>query len=86
MSTSKQKIMLANLQENASCITSKEREKIIRKTQQPRRLLRKSQSIGQIALVIMKMNSDKSLPKAMMKLLSYSCEVAARSEVFNMQA
>ena len=40
--------------------------------------------IGQIALLMEKMNNVKSLPKATMKLLSYNCEVAARdrSEVF----
>ena len=36
--------------------------------------------IGQIALVIEKMNGNKSLPKPTMKLLSFDCQVAARRE------
>ena len=38
--------------------------------------------IAQIAYLIEKMNSDKSLPKNTMKLLSFNCEVAARTKIF----
>ena len=58
-----------------------EREKRVQKPRNPRQSLRKSQT-GQNYLLIDKMNSDKSLPKATMKHVSYNCEVAARSEVF----
>ena len=38
--------------------------------------------IGQIAMVIEKMNDNKPPPKPAMKLLSFSCEVAARRKLF----
>ena len=38
--------------------------------------------IAQIAYLIEKMNSDKSSPKNTMKLLSFNCEVAARTKIF----
>ena len=58
-----------------------EREKKGPKTTKPKAATAQV-PIGQIALVIEKMNSNKSLPKSMMKLLSCNCEVAARREVF----
>lgn len=38
--------------------------------------------IAQIALSIEKMNKDKSIPNATMKLLSFNYEVAARRDIF----
>ena len=38
--------------------------------------------IAQIAFLIKKMNSDKSIPKNTMKLLSFNCEVAACRKIF----
>ena len=38
--------------------------------------------IAQIGFLIEKMNSDKSIPKNTMKLLSFNCEVAARRKIF----
>ena len=76
--------MLANLQENTSCIhdcnVDGERKKGSKATTAKAVTLKVP--IGQIAWVIEKMNNDKSLPKVTMKLLWYNCEVAARSEVF----
>ena len=38
--------------------------------------------IAQIALSIEKMNKDKTIPNATIKLLSFNCEVAARTKIF----
>ena len=57
MSASKQNITLANLQANDSYITSMEREKEKSKATKAKAVTSKVR-IGQIALVIEKMNSD----------------------------
>ena len=85
MSTSKPEIFMANLQENTSCITSMhmDREKKGSKSgATTAKSVTSKVPIGPIAFLIDKMNSNKSLPKNTMKLLSYNCEVAARRAVF----
>ena len=80
MSTSKPKLM-SNLQENTYFITSMEREKRGSKATKAKAVTSEVE-IAQIAYLIEKMNSDKSLPKNTMKLLSFNCEKAARPKIF----
>ena len=80
MSSSKPKLM-GNLQENTYFITSMEREKKGSKTTKAKAVTSEVK-IAQIAYLIEKMNSDKSLPKNTMKRRSFNCEVAARTKIF----
>ena len=74
---------MVNLQENTYFITSMEREKKGSKaTTAMAKAVTSKVEIGQIALLIDKMNTDKSLPNPKISFLSFSCEVAARRKIF----
>ena len=59
-----------------------ERERRVQKPCTKAKAVTSKVEIGQMDLLIEKMNSDKSVPESTMKFLSFNCEVAARREIF----
>ena len=84
MSTSKPKILMANPQENTYiyiCHNEHGETKKCSKATTAKAVTLKVET-GQVALLIDKMNTDKSLPNPKISFLSFSCEVAARRKIF----